>query len=740
MHRGWLFALLLFVATLAAYQPAWHGQRIWDDAAHLTPPELRSLDGLGRIWTHIGATQQYYPLSFSAFWVEHKLWGEATLGYHVVNVFLHCVSAWLFLTILRRLQVPGAYLAAAIFALHPIHVESVAWMSQLKNTLSGVFYLAAGLAYLHFDGTRRRGPYTMALGLFVLGLMSKSAVVTLPAALLVVLWWKRGTLSWRRDVLPLSPFFLAGLAAGLLTLGLEQDLYGAKGEEFHFTMVERCLIAGRAVWFHLGKLLWPVNLLFMYPRWHVDPTAWWQYLYPAAAILLAGGLWALRRWSRAPLAALLLLAGTLFPTLGFFNVCTFRYSFVNDHHQYLAGLGIVALVSAGAALASRPWTLCRPLHCGLLALLPLALLATLTWRQCRMYSDVETLWRTTVAGNPGCYLGWENLGNLLFKRGQVEEAIAQFRKALDIRPDYAEGHNDLGLALAQKGQLEEALVHYTQALQFRPGLWEARVNLGNALAEQGRLDEAIAHYRGALAAQPDNARIHANIGHALFQQGKTEEAIPSLRRALELLPTYAPAHETLGLVLLQKGQADEAIAHFQQALQTEPEFATARTGLADAYLQAGQPDKAAAELSELLRAQPNDPAAHCHLAALLNAQGKVREAIQHYRAALQAQADSPEALNNLAWILAAAPEPGLRNGAEAVTLAERACQLTDSKQATLVGTLAAAYAQAGRFTEAVTTAERAARLAEQASQPELAARNRQLAEQYRAGQPARDPR
>ena len=733
-NRDWLLGLLLVIATLLAYQPAWRGQPIWDDTAHLTPQDLRSLDGLARIWTEVGATQQYYPLTFTAFWVQHRLWGDSTLGYHLVNILLHCLSALLFLRILRQLEAPGAWLAAAIFALHPVHVESVAWMAQLKNTLSGVLYLGAVLAYLGFDRTRGKGRYALALGLFVLGLLSKTAIVTLPAAMLVIFWWKRGRLSWKQDALPLAPFFLAGLAAGLVTVWLEQSLYGARGAEFKFVFLERCLVAGRAIWFHLSKLLWPAELLFIYPRWEVSQAAWQQYLYPAAALVLVAGLWRLRHWSRAPLAGLLCFIGTLFPTLGFFNVCTFRYSFVNDHHQYLACLGLIALVAAGATLAVAR----RPFR-GVLCLALLATLATLTWRQCRMYADFETLWRTTVAGNPRCYLAHTALGSVLFQQGRVDEAIAHYQQALDIRPDFAETHSDLGLALIQKGRVDDAIAHYEQALRAAPSHTEAHINLGNALVQKGQLDPAIAHYLTALAIQPRNGKIYSNIGNALFQQGKLDEAIDCLQRGLAILPAFADAHDLLGAVLLQKGQVDEAISHFQQALQYQPDLTSARKNLAAALVQRGRADEAIAQLSELLLANPNDSAAHCSLAGVLNSQGRTKESIAHYRAALKTLPEFPEALNNLAWILAANADPQARNGLEAVALAERACRLTDSKRAVMVGTLAVAYAEAGRFPEDVTTAEKAALLAEQANQPDVAATNRKLLELYRAGKPYHEP-
>ena len=345
--RDWIFGLILVFAIIIAYQPAWPGLPIWDDDAHITQPMLRSLQGLARIWMQPGASQQYYPLVHSVFWVEHRLWGDATLGYHLVNILLHAFSALLLVRILRRLEVPGAWLAATIFALHPVQVESVAWISELKNTLSGAFYLGSALAYLEFD--RKRGPklYMVALGLFVLGLLSKTIIATLPAALLLIFWWKRGRLSWRQDVRPLIPFFLAGIAAGLFTAWMERKSIGAQGSEFDFTFIERFLIAGRAIWFYLGKLFWPAELIFIYPRWNVSQAVWWQYLFPAAGLLLLTVLWKLRQRCRGSLLALLYFAGTLFPALGFFNVFPFRYSFVADHFQYLAGIGPITLVSAG---------------------------------------------------------------------------------------------------------------------------------------------------------------------------------------------------------------------------------------------------------------------------------------------------------------------------------------------------------------------------------------------------------
>src|SRR4051794_8569096 len=274
---------IVLIATCLAYLPALHGSRLWDDDAHITKPELQSLTGLYRIWFEIGATQQYYPLLHTAFWMEHKLWGESMLGYHLVNLLWHLVAVTLLYLILTRLKIPGALLAAAMFALHPVMVESVAWITEQKNTLSAVFYLGAMFAYLRFDESRRRSLYFHALALFVLGLLTKTVTASLPAALLVIFWWQRGTISLRRDVLPLLPFFFLGALAGLLTAWVERKLIGAEGADFALAPLDRIVLAGRIIWFYLSKTLWPANLIFMYPRWKVDLAQLWQWLFSIAA-------------------------------------------------------------------------------------------------------------------------------------------------------------------------------------------------------------------------------------------------------------------------------------------------------------------------------------------------------------------------------------------------------------------------------------------------------------------------
>ena len=350
--------VLILVATVVSYWPALNGGFVWDDDAYVPKPEMQSPDGLRRIWLEPGATLQYYPLLYSSFWIQHKVWGDTTTGYHVVSLILHLAGVVLVFLILRSLEIPGALLAAGIFALHPVHVESVAWISEQKNTLSGALYLAAVLAYLRFDASRVETgrpslwwPYLASLAFLILSLFSKTVTATFPAAILVIFWWKRGTVTWRRDVLPLIPFFAVGISAGIFSAYAERVFVGATGVDYELSAVQRCLLAGRVIWFYLFKLIWPVNLSFSYPKWEVDPAAWSDWFYLIGVLAAGLVMWKARHRSRAPLAAFLFFVGTLFPVLGFLNVYPFVYSYVADHFQYLASLGIITLVASAMTLA-----------------------------------------------------------------------------------------------------------------------------------------------------------------------------------------------------------------------------------------------------------------------------------------------------------------------------------------------------------------------------------------------------
>ena len=553
---GWV--LLVFATTFLVYFPALRGGLIWDDDHHLPSVALQSLHGLWRIWFEVGATQQYYPFLHGAFWLEHRLWGDATLGYHLVNVLFHAASACLFACVLRRLA--GSVLcgfewfAALLFAVHPVAVESVAWISEQKNTLSTVFYLLAALAYLRFDEDRKPRTYALALGFFVIALLSKTVTATLPAALLVAFWWRRGSLSWRRDVVPLLPWLGLGATAGLFSGWVERTYVGAQGGGFELSAAQRILVAGREVWFYLGKLFWPADLIFIYPRWVVDASAAWQWMFPAGALGLLALFWLLRHRARGPLAALLFFVGTLFPTLGFFNIYAFRFSYVADHWQYLASLGIIALVAgAWAGWAARSEGGRRaPV---IVAILLVGVLAFRSWRQSRMYADIDTFYRTTLAENPDCWLAHNNLANRLLQAGQVDEAIAHYQAAARLDAGDPESFDNLGIALAAGGRPTDAAASFQQALELRPNYADAHYNLGLILSDTARLPEAIGHYEAALRLDPGRAEFHNSLGAALARSGRLADAIAQFEAALRLQPGNVEARNNLNLALRLAGAA-----------------------------------------------------------------------------------------------------------------------------------------------------------------------------------------
>jgi len=650
---------LLCCATLAAYWPALQGALLWDDAAHITKPDLWSWHGLWRIWFELGATQQYYPLLHSAFWVEHRIWGDAVLAYHLTNVALHAACACLVVLIARRLSLPGAWLAGFVFAVHPVCVESVAWISEQKSALSGFFCLASALVYLHYDESRRVSRYLLALGLFVLALMSKTVTATLPGALLVILWWQRGRIEWRRDVLPLLPWFAVGASAGILTAWVERTYIGAVGADFTLTLLQRCLLAGRMVWFYAWKVVWPANLTFFYPRWNIDPGIWWQYLFPAGVLAAAIGLALAARRRRGPLAAFLIFAGTLFPALGFFNVYPFRYSYVADHFQYLASLGIIVPAAAALTVAARKLSPGKPALVSLTMVL-LGLLGVLTWRQSGIYRDAESLYRDTLARNPGSWLAENNLGNTLLEAGQRDEAIAHFEAALRLKPDFSEAHGGLGNAFERiPGRLPDAIAEYRTAVRLEPSNIRAHNNLGNALAMDGRLTEAIAELESVVRLEPDSAEAHSNLGNALrLSPGGLPRAIAEYQAALRIDSHLAEAHNNLGSALAQTpGRLPEAIPEFEAAIRLRPGYWRAHNNLGSALAETpGRLSEAISEFQAAVKIAPDSADSHYNLGyALSEIPNRLPEAVAEYQAALRLEPDNAEAHFSLGSALARIP-------------------------------------------------------------------------------------
>ncbi|MBN1605206.1 MAG: tetratricopeptide repeat protein [Polyangiaceae bacterium] len=652
LSRDLALGLLLLAATFLVYLPAWNGLPLWDDNMHLTPPALRSVDGLVRIWTHSRETMQYFPLVHTIFWVGANLWGDSTLGYHLLSILLHAFSALMLVRIVRKLEIAGPWLVAGIFALHPVMVESVAWISELKNTLSGVFFFTAAATYLTYAETRSHRSYLSSLGLLGLGLLSKGTIAAFPLGMLAVLWWKQDKLSWRRDIVPLLPFLVLGILAGLTALQVEHTHIGAGEPEFELSAVERCLLAGRALWFYLGKVALPADLMFFYPRWDLNATVWWQYLFPAAALLAGGILWALRRVWRAPAAAFFYFTAMLLPYLGFFSFYTFRYSFVADHYQYLAAVGPIALGVGLAATALGPRS-GVPSQLKTAAGVMLALvLGALSSRQSRMYSDAETLHRATITRNGNCWVARNELGILMVRAGRTAEALSHFQKALALNPDSVEVHNNIGLLLSDMGRVQEAFSHYQQALKRRPDHAKTRNNIANLLIKMGQPTEALTHYQKALEASPQFAEAHKNIGLLLSSMGRAEEALAHYQEALGTEPNRSDVQFKLAELLSDMGRDDEALAHYAKALEAEPENADFHYSLGLLLVKMERGDEAMGRYQKALEINPNHAEAHNNLGIVLAGTGRVDEALAHFGRALEIDPQAIGPLTNLAVALA----------------------------------------------------------------------------------------
>ena len=583
-NRGYvLLALLLAVTTILAYQPAWHGGFIWDDDAYITNNELLTApDGLRRIWFSLDSPSQYFPLVYTMFRFERAWWGLSPTGYHFVNILLHIANALILWSLLARLRVPGAWLAGAIFALHPVQVESVAWITERKNVLMGLFFLLTIRAWVEFVDKQTKHRwffYVLALLLYALALFSKTTACTLPAALLLILWLQGRRIN-HRQLVQLFPFVVLALSMGLLTVWWERYHQGTRGPLFAISPPERLLIASRAIWFYLGKLFWPSNLTFIYPRWIVSPTHLLEYAWLAPLGGLCAAIFFARRYvGRSLEVAALFFVATLSPVLGFIMLYTFRYTFVADHYQYLASIGPIALASAGITTLAASFKESRHFLFGA-AVCILAALAVLTWRQSTMYTDIEALWRTTIGRNPACWMAHNNLGIVLSQKGEIDEAIAHYRKTLEMSPDFADADYNLGNALLQKGEIDAAIVHCQRAVTIQPNDPEAQVALGNALFQKGLIDESIVHYQKALAIRPYYVTAHYNLSSAFLKKGEIDKAILHCQAVLSIQPEHADAHTTLGAALLRKGEIGSAIEQYKKALEIAPRSVPALNNLA----------------------------------------------------------------------------------------------------------------------------------------------------------------
>ncbi len=570
-QRIGVFAGLSALALLA-YVPALDGGLLWDDTDWIASGEsLRGLRGLARIWLDPSALIQYYPLTYTSWWIDHLLWGLAPLPYHVENVLLHALGAALFWELLRRLGVPGALPAALVFCLHPVHAESVAWLTERKNVLSGVFYLASLNAWVRHLGDGGARAWRWSLLFFALALLAKTATLMLPVVLLILVGWRAR--ADRRAAIRTLPFFALSIAAAGMTVYMEH-VAGAVGAEWSLSFAERLVLSGQVVWFYLSKLLVPIGLCFVYTGEGLTEVSLTGFIPLLSLPIIAVAAWFLRgSWGAPVLVAGGFFVANLFPVMGFFDLYWMRYAFVGDHFQYLASLGPIALIAALVArsVASHGGP---PRYARIgLGLAVLAALGAQTWRQAGQYRDVEILWLETLRRNPDAWLAHTNLGNLISARGDIDDGLPHHERALEINPLAFESLNAVGNHLVREGRFEEALERFQTALGVRPSRALTYYNLGVMELARDREAQALDWFRRGLERNPSNLDLMRYLAELLCsaREASLRDAPQALRLAERVCdrraaPTAADVH-TLTKALAAMGRLEEARLEGHRALE-----------------------------------------------------------------------------------------------------------------------------------------------------------------------------
>ena len=704
--RYWRGILCLTLLVAISYFPALDAEFIWDDKIFLDEPLIQQWSGIWSIWLSPRDLLEahYWPVVYSSFWLEHKLWGFEPAGYHAVNVFLHLANSLLVWVLMMRLNVTGAWAVAAVFAVHPLHVDSVAWIIERKDLLSALFYIAAVLAWIRFVDARRPSLYCGALALFSLALLSKSIAVTLPAALLIWHAWRRGRLD-HADWLRLVPFFAVAILIAAADLSFYQ---GREPLDLGYSLTERALIASRALFFYAWMLLWPTELAVIYPHWPVDVSDPVSWAFLIGAVAVPAALWALRRRiGTGPLVGAAYFAVTLAPVLGFVDYGFMQFSFVADRYQYLAGLGVLAvLVSAIVHAAGKLEGRSRmAVYAG--GVMVLAVLTVKTWSQAEVYRDETTFFRHIIALNPNARDAYLNLADALVEEGRFDDSLAAARIAIEQRPDHANAHHVLGRALAGLKRFEEAEDAFSKARELDPRDGSIAYNAGQMLREAGRHEDAVEKFREALAIRPDLALANGAMGVALNALGRYEEALEATTAAMSEWPHLVQSvdlQEAAGYAAWKLNDLEKAAHHFQIGLEADPNDVEIHLNLGRVRLEQHRFEEGREHLRGALDLRPEDSTTLLEVADALRISGYAEQSLPFYR---QVPEKSPASAQALAGIGLALFD--MNRYTESIEASEAAIALDPELplRGEVYRFLGSAHAELGNLEEAVENLRRA---------------------------------
>jgi protein O-mannosyl-transferase len=752
---------IIFICAVLAYYPSLRGGFILDDNFLLTENNIiKAPDGLYRFW-FTAASTDYWPVTNTMLWFEWRMWGKNPVGYRAVNLAIHITEALLIWYILWKLSIPGAFLAAMLFAVHPVNVESVAWISQRKDMLAMLYFLLSILCYFKHarshggpwervkqgaaprrpENTRREtasgflhpssfiphpsGFYWLSLLLFILAMLSKGSVAIMPALILGITWWLRPLTRW--DLIRTVPFFAVSAVLSMVNIWFQTHGSGDVLRTAGFT--ERLLGAGGIVWFYLFKAILPFNLLFVYPQWQIriGNPLWWLPIFGALAVTAV--LWRYRKgWSRPFLFAWGFFCVSLAPVMGFADIGFMQYSLVADHYQHIAIIGVIALAAAGYSLWHRNASKEAALAASVIAIFAVATLGFLTWRQSALYTDAKKLYQATLEKNPDCWFIQLNLGGEFYIEGRKKEAVEYYLKALTLKPDVFRAYYNLGTLSVDEGRVPEAIDYFRKAIKSNPFYPEAYNSLGEAWLKSGNAREAVSCFEHALQIKPYFPEAINNLALALTQTGRLQEAIDNYTKALSIKPDDAGAQNNLGTVLALTGRLPEAIEHFKKAIQLTPKDADINKNLGMAMAGTDRPQEAIKLFEQALAIKSDFPEAHYRLGLVLVDLGRKREAIEHFEQALRFDANHPEIQYNLGLNLV-----DIGRVQEAI---ERFKQVIELKPDFIDAytNLMLAYAMLDQSAEAVATAQKALEVTRSTGKLEQAKKIEDWLKSYHAGQ------